>query len=245
LLISAVAANRPRSSLSAAFAWALRAGPVDHNPMIGTVKGEESSRERVLAPDELRAIWAATSPLAPHDRIVRLLLLTGARRQEVGGMAEAELDRARGLWLLPGERSKNGRQLEVPLSRQALALLPEPDGRSYLFGRGGRAPFSGWSRCKARLDQQIAAQGQALAAWRLHDLRRSFVTLISEHGLAPPHIVEAIVGHVSGHKGGVAGVYNRALYRQEKAAALQAWAGWLVTVVEGRAPAGNVVALRG
>jgi integrase len=217
----------------------------------------------VLAPDELRAIWEATSPLAPHDRIVRLLLLTGARRQEVGGMAEAELDRARGLWLLPGERSKNGRQLEVPLSRQALALLPEPDGRSHLFGRGGRAPFSGWSRCKARLDQQIArqraearlgrelAEGEtpapedALAEWHLHDLRRSFVTLISEHGLAPPHIVEAIVGHVSGHKGGVAGVYIRALYRQEKAAALQAWAGWLVTVVEGRAPAGNVVALRG
>jgi integrase len=106
------------------------------------------------------------------------------------------------------------------LSRQALATVadfPELPGRPYLFGRGRRAPFSGWSRCKERLDARITEQrGAPLAAWTVHDLRRSVVTTRAEQAIARPHIIEAVIGHVSGHRAGVAGVYNRAVYRAEK-----------------------------
>jgi integrase len=245
-----VGANRARANLSACFAWAMRAGLVDVNPVVGTVKGEEASRERVLALDELKAIWRATADLDNHDCIIRMLLLSGQRRQEVGGMAWAELSSDdRSLWTLPPSRAKNGRAHEIPLSRQAQAIiaeLPQSPGRPYVFGRGGRGPFSGWSRCKERLDARIAAQqGAPIADWHTHDLRRSAVTHMSEFGIAPPHIIEAVVGHVSGHQGGIAGVYNRAVYRGEKAVALQRWADWLEELVEAREPVGKVVALRG
>jgi integrase len=261
-----VGANRARANLSAAFVWAMKAGLVDHNPVIGTVKGEETSRERVLTPAELGAIWRATADLNGYDAIVRLLMLTGSRKSEVGGMTWAEIDRDRALWTLSGDRMKNGLPHEVPLGRQALAIVnefPELPGRPYLFGRGDRSPFSGWSRSKGRLDDRITRQRaeqrlgrpledgeepmaeDRLAAWTVHDVRRSVVTIMAEQAIAQPHIIEAVVGHVSGHKNGVAGVYNRAAYRVEKAAALQRWADWLEAVVEGREPASNVVALAG
>jgi integrase len=244
-----VGANRARANLSACFAWGMRAGRVDANPVIGAVKGEEASRDRVLSPAELRAIWRATAALDSHDIVVRLLILLGARRAEVGGMAWAELDRGQALWTLPGARTKNGLPHELPLSRRALELLaelPELRGRPYVFGRRGRAPFSGWSACKARLDARIAAaEGAPLPAWHLHDLRRSAVTHMAEHGLAEPHVIEAIVNHSSGHRAGVAGVYNKALYRQQKRVALQRWDDWLETATKERAQASRVVALAG
>jgi integrase len=237
-----VAANRCRAALSAAYAWAMRAGIVDHNPMVGSVRADERARSRVLSVAEIGAVWGATSSLDAHDRVVRLLLLTGARRAEVGGMHEGEVDRERGLWLLPASRVKNGRPHEVPLPRQALDLLPEANG-AFLFGRGGKAPFSGWSQSKARLDARIAAlRGEPMAEWHLHDLRRSTVTNMAEIGIEP-HIIEAVVNHASGHKAGVAGTYNHAAYRQPKREALQRWADWLLAEVAGGAP-GRVVPLR-
>jgi integrase len=263
-----VGANRARANLSAAFAWAMRAGLVDVNPLVGTVKGEEAPRERVLTPAELRAIWSATAELTGYDAIVRLLMLTGARRLEVGGMARDELDRERALWVVPAARTKSAREHEVPLSRQALAIIDEfPDlpKRPYLFGRGGRTPFSGWSRSKERLDERIARHRaeqrlgrplqngekpqdkDRLEAWTLHDLRRSLVTHMADReelGIEP-HIIEAVVGHASGHKSGVAGTYNRAAYREQKKVALQRWADWLEAVVKDQKLASNVIVLAG
>ena len=109
--------------------------------------------------------------------------------------------------------------------------------REFVFGRGGRTAFSGFSHAKARLDQAAG-----IASWTLHDIRRSVVTQMAEIGIEP-HVIEACVNHVSGHKGGVAGIYNRANYREQKHTALQRWADWLEALVEGRALAGNVVAL--
>jgi integrase len=244
-----VAANRARANLSAAYVWAIKAGLVEHNPVVGTLKGEEASRERVLSPAELAAIWHATAELSAHDAIVRLLMLTGARKSEVGGLAWPEIDKPMGLWLLSAERTKNKRPHEIPLSTQALAILrefPQLPRCDYVFGRRGQTPFSGWSRCKERLDARIAKQqGAPLREWNLHDLRRSVTTHMAELSIAPPYIIEAILNHVSGHKGGVAGVYNRAVYRQEKRKALQSWANWLEATVEGREPVGRVVAFAG
>jgi integrase len=139
-------------------------------------------------------------------------------------------------------------------------LLPEKrEGRDFAFGRGWKGGFSGFSRSKARLvaaigkhrareaghdPKKVDLEKWELPAWTLHDLRRTAGTHMHEIGVEP-HIVEAILNHVSGHKAGVARTYNRARYREQKKAALQRWADWLEVTVEGRAPASNVIALAG
>ena len=242
-----VVANRVRSTLSAMWAWGLTTGMIDgENPVANVPKpGMEAPRERVLTNAELTLIWQATGGDHDHDRIVRLLMLTGARREEVGGMAWAEVQAT--LWTLPSARSKNGLPHEVPLGPLALAQLPGrrkegPEGqqreRERVFGEG-RGGFSGWSRCKERLDGRLLAlrvkafekahgrkpEPDEIAApdWTLHDLRRTLSTWLNENG-TEPHVVEAVLNHVSGAaKRGVAGVYNKAQYREPKRASLARW----------------------
>jgi integrase len=238
-----IAANRARTYLSACLSWGMKQGLAEHNPVVGTeAPAEERRRDRVLSPAELVAVWKACEGHGEFGEIVRLLMLTGARREEVAGLRWSELDLDRALWTLPAARAKNEREHEVPLPRQAVALLAARDRvGEFVFGRHGRSPFSGYSRAKERLNQAL---GDAVASWTLHDLRRSAVTHMVELGIAP-HIVEATINHISGHKGGVAGIYNRANYREQKQAALQAWADHLEALVEGREPASNVVQMRG
>jgi integrase len=237
--------------LSAFYAWAISQGLADHNPVVGTTRvGVERDRERVLSPAEIRDVWRSAGD-EDHAQILKLLLLTGQRRGEVAGMRWDEINLDGAVWSLLAERTKNGRPHDVPLSAQATDLLkgiPVQDGRTLLFGKGSE-PFSGWSRAKSRLDGRIARQraqmrlgrpvgqderpkpGDALVPWTLHDLRRTVVTGMNEIGIAP-HVVEAVVNHVSGGaKAGVAGVYNRATYATEKRAALQAWADHLDRVL--------------
>ena len=242
-----VAANRARATLSAFYAWAIGHGVVDANPVIGTVPpGVERSRERVLSAMEVREVWDAAGD-REHGVIVKLLLLTGQRRGEVAGMKWGELDLDRAMWSLPPERTKNGLPHDVPLSLQAVAILRSikaRDGRELLFGHA-EGPFSDWSKSHERINARIACRraearlgrslepdeqpsvGDAIAPWTLHDLRRSVVTGMNELGIQP-HVVEAVVNHISGRaKAGVAGVYNRATYATEKRMALQAWADHL------------------
>ena len=154
------AANHVRASVSALFTWAIQSGLVEleSNPVAGTAKpGKEGSRERTLSADELLAIWAATSGRSDYDKIVRLLILTGARRGEVAGLAWPELNLDRAEWLLPAARSKNGREHLVPLSDPALAILrevPHRSGRALLFGEAER-PFSGFGRGFDRINARI------------------------------------------------------------------------------------------
>ena len=221
------AANRVRASLSAFFAWALREGLVESNPVVNTNKAVEGgSRTRVLNKDELRSIWNA---LADDDfgDIVKLLALTGQRRDEIGGLRwdEVELDQA--LISLPPERTKNRRVHDIPLSPPALAILKQrPRDREFVFGRRDSG-YQGWSGSKELLDQRVS-----IADWRLHDLRRTLSTMMHDELGIAPHIVEAVLNHVSGHRAGVAGVYNRALYAREKATALVRWADYLIAAVE-------------
>ena len=229
------ARNRVRSSLSAFFNWAVREGLLDANPVSGTAGADErGSRNRVLAQAELGELWAAL-PQGDFGEIVRLLALTGQRREEIGGLRWSEVDLDRGLIVLPPERTKNLRQHEVPLSIQARAIIerqPKRKGRDHIFGVG-EAGFSGWSKSKERLDQALLAKRKAadrttkpLPSWHLHDLRRTAATSMAELGVLP-HIIEAVLNHVSGHKAGVAGVYKLALYRDEVRKALQVWADHL------------------
>jgi integrase len=217
-----VARNRVRSALSAFFAWAVTEGLLENNPVQGTAKADEGgSRERVLTPDELRQLWRSLGDDRFSD-IVRLLLLTGQRRNEIGHLQWSEIDLKRKLIVLAPDRTKNGRQHEVPLSRQSLAVMerqPRRNSSGFLFSDA--QGFKNWDAAKARLDQRLG-----IAEYTLHDLRRSCATGMAELGVQPHHI-EAILNHVSGHKGGVAGIYNRAKYADEMRSALQRWADHL------------------
>jgi integrase len=237
-----VARNRVRSSLSAFFSWAVTEGLLEVNPVQGTAKLDEGgSRERTLTPQELAELWSVLDdePNAQFADIVRLLILTGQRREEVGGLRWSELDFGRALIVLPPERTKNRRQHEVPLSRQAKAILerqPKRKGRDFIFGIG-ELGFSGWSDCKARLDQALLAarrktnrKAKAMPDWRLHDLRRTCATMLGELGILP-HVIEQALNHVSGAKAGVAGVYNRSKMIDAVRQGLQRWADHIDGIV--------------
>ncbi|MFY9835462.1 MAG: site-specific integrase [Xanthobacteraceae bacterium] len=167
---------------------------------------------------------------------MRLLILTGQRREEIGWLEWDEVDLDRRVIALPPERTKNKRLHELPLSTQARAILerqPHRKGRDHIFGIGNGG-FSGWSDCKVHLDGAIldrrGRRAKPMPDWRLHDLRRTAATGMAELGVQP-HIIEAVLNHVSGHKAGVAGIYNRAKYADEMRSALQCWADHVEALV--------------
>src|SRR5262249_2716513 len=174
----------------------------------------------------LRKLWLAL-PSSHFGDVLRLLTLTGQRRDEIGKLQWSEVDLGRKLITLPPARTKNSRQHELPLSHQAVAILarqPRHNTSDYLFGKRG---FNDWGYAKQQLDQRAG-----IAPYRLHDLRRSCATGMAELGVQP-HIIEAVLNHVSGHKGGVAGIYNRAKYSEEMRAALQRWADHVEALIVG------------
>jgi integrase len=236
-----VAADRARTALSALYSWAIDCRYLDGNPTLGIrSRAKGGSRTRVLTEAELIEIWRACLD-DDHGRIVRLLILTGQRRAEVGNLRWSELDLEKRQVTLPEHRTKNGRAHIIPLGDEAVAILKgvaHSEGRELMFGRGAGG-FAGWSKAKRELDGRIAqARGvkeKPMPPWTLHDLRRSFVTHISEHGFAHPHVVEAIVNHISGAKAGIAGVYNRASYLAEKRQALELWGAHIAELVDGKA----------
>lgn len=227
------AGNRARAALSRLFSWAIEEGLTDANPVVGTRKpASETARDRVLTDEELRLVWRHAGA-GDYGAIVRLLILTGQRREEVAALSWEEVDPDTGLWRIGGYRTKNSRAHEVPLPPKAVAILrgiTRRDGRALVFG-SREGPFSGWSKAKASLDARIEGElGQALPLWRLHDIRRTVATRLADLGVLP-HVVEAVLNHVSGHKAGVAGIYNRSSYAAEKREALELWAGHIATLL--------------
>jgi len=221
----ATSRNRLRSSLSAFWAWAIAEGLCEQSPVTGTAKAEVAgSRDRVLTQEELRKLWRALTDNR-FSEIVRLLLLTAARRNEIGNLQWSEIDLTRKLIVLPPERTKNGRGLELPLSHQALAIIdrtPRRNSSGFLFSDANG--YKGWDQDKMRLDRRLG-----IVPWRLHDLRRTAATGMAELGVQPWH-VEAVLNHQSGHKAGVAGTYNRAKYAGEMREALQRWADYVSAI---------------
>lgn len=236
----AVTANRVRSAMSALFTWAMREGLALANPVANTNKRQEQPRDRVLTDTELSTVWRALDN-SEYGVIIRLLILTAQRRNEIAALRWSEIDFGRGIISLPGERTKNGKPHEIPMSNTVRSLLASrpKNGRDFVFGEGA-GPFSGMSQRKAMLDAKIAASnnGYDMAKWVHHDLRRSVATGMAEIGIAP-HIIEAILNHNSGHKGRIAGIYNRAQYGAEKAQALARWDEHIAELVS------NVTPIRG
>jgi integrase len=241
-----ISANRAQTALSSLYTWAMKEGLVDDNPVAKTNRpADEKPRERVLSEAELAAIWAAL-PDSDYGRIVKLLVLTGQRREEIGGLRWPEIDFDKRLISLPSERTKNKLPHDIPMSDSVFDILSGCERRDgdFVFGVRGKNPFGGFALGKQALDKAIKP---ALAPWFLHDLRRTCATAMAEEkkdkvGIQP-HIVEAILNHVSGHKAGVAGIYNRAAYAKEKREALTLWADYVLSLVEGTKR--KVVPLRG
>jgi integrase len=227
---SPIAADRARTAASAFFAWCIKAGYLDANPVVGAPrKSKPRSRCRVLDDAELAEVWHAAGE-GDYADILRLLILTGARREEIASLAWPEIDLNRCILTLPPERTKNGRQHVMPLSPQAVAILQARavwESRAFIFGLG-EGGFSGWSRCKVRLDGRIRRARQEagrtpMPAWTIHDLRRSVASGLAQLGVALP-VIERILNHVSGPSfGGVAGVYQRHSFEKEMRAAMKLW----------------------
>ena len=229
--------------MSKMFSWLVQHRRVDKNPCDGVHRPETpQARDRVLSDAEIVTFWRAADGVGePFGQLLKLLLLTGCRLNEVAGMRRAELSEDGTTWTLPKERTKNKRPHVVPLpplARDLLDSVKRIESRAGLmFTTTGETPVSGWSRVKGRLDEAMKAP-----LWRLHDLRRTAATGMAGLGVAP-HIVEAALNHVSGVRAGVAGVYNRALYTAEKKAAAERWASHVEGLVAGRKA--KVVPMRG
>ena len=255
----------------AAFSWAVKRGMMPANPFTDLPTPESTTkRNRVLSDGELGEIWrAAGEASSPYGTILRLLILTGQRCGEVAGIKWGEISEDLATWSMPGERTKNGEAHTVPLSAPARgllrALLPADadDARrtfADLSNAGALAlpgvvgtPFSGWSKSKAALDTAVvkagakaaAAAGTAPAAlvpWTLHDLRRTLATGLQRLGVRL-EVTEAILNHISGSRGGIAGVYQRHDSAAEKRAALDSWAAHVLAIAERRTPFVNVVTM--
>jgi len=230
-----VSRNRFRTSLSAFFAWAIREGLTENNPVSGTGKfSEGNGRDRVLSETELTQLLGALGEDDFSD-VVRLLILTGQRRNEIGGLRWSEIDWDRNLIILQPERTKNKRLHELPMSSQVRDILtrrralqhyaphmksdlaqakPTNGTDGFVFG----CRFTTWSTSKEWLDRRL----NGMQPWRLHDIRRSAATHLGELGVLP-HVIETILNHVFGHRAGVAGIYVRSKYQDQVREALQTW----------------------
>jgi len=222
-----------RAALSTFFRWALTMGIIEHNVVIGTPQpGRSEPRSRVLGDEELVAIWRACGD-DDYGRIVRLLILLGARRQEIGGITvdELDLESPQPTWTLPSERSKNHKAHTLPLLPMALDIIravPRMVSRRCLFGVHSDKGFAAWDK-----NQKALVARSGVSGWTPHDLRRTFSTRLHDPLNVEPHIVEALLNHYSGHRTGSAGVYNQAKYLPQMRTALALWEDHLRTLVAG------------
>jgi integrase len=243
-------ANVTRASLSGFFGWCVTQGLIEENPVRGSRIAETKERERVLTIPDLVAVWRACNQVTicggAYRDIVRLLILTGLRREEIGGLRFDEIhdDRIE----LPPSRTKSRRAYVSPLSGPALAVLqpwvarsatvPAP-GSPFVFGSH---PFVSWSLGKRMLDKVLAAAGVKLESWVLHDIRRSVATGLGNELGTLPHVIEAVLNH-SGHKADelfkidtkLRQTYNKSPYEKEKRTALLAWADHVMAAIHDRA----------
>jgi integrase len=248
---SPIMANRTLATIRRMFGWFVERGVIEASPCAGIrAPAAELSRDRILSDDELRAVWSASGAIGhPFGPLVRLLLLTGQRREEVTGMRWTELDLERRLWTLPRERVKNDSEHTVPLSPAAVAILealPRIGRSPFVFTTTEKTAVSGHSRAKVRLDDEILHAARAAAAakgrdpaevkawprWTFHDLRRTAASGMARLGVQLP-VIEKVLNHSSGSFAGVVGVYQRHSFADEKRAALEAWGRFVEELVRG------------
>jgi integrase len=175
---------------------------------------------------ELLSLWTIEGNLNyPWGAILKLLMLTGARLKEVSEVTWDEISLEEQIWSIPSSRTKNSRPHQIHLSTQAIQILrslPSVKDQSFLFSTNGVRPVSGFSKAKKRIDLLSGVDN-----WRFHDLRRSFATYTTEKLEIPPVVIDKVLNHVSGAVKGVAAIYQRGEYLEQRREALQAWGDYL------------------
>ncbi len=220
-------ANRLLTNIKRFFNWCIERGELEHSPAAKVrPPSKKVSRDRVLSENELAEVWQAASETPyPFGPMFQLLILTGQRRNEVARAEWNEFDLEAGTWTIPASRAKNGQKHIVHLGDEALALLagiPRLESSPYLFTTTGTTPVSGFSKAKVALDQACG-----VTDWRIHDLRRTFATVTTGNLGIAPHVIDKVLNHVNGAVKGVAAVYQRAQYMDERRATMEAWGGYL------------------
>jgi integrase len=233
----------------ACYGWAMKRRRLVVNPFAGlpVIQGANPSRDRVLTDAEVGAIWRASGGMGlPFGPLVRLLLLTAQRREEVAALRWSELSADLSTWALPAARAKNGRAHVVHVAEPARAILasvPRIAGQDLVFSVTGTTPPSGFSKAKLALDAAIAKEfGADVAGWRFHDFRRTAVTWLAGAGF-PPHVADRLLNHVGGSIQGVASVYQRNEFLAERKAALTVWGAHVPQCGAGAVAADNVAVL--
>ena len=226
-----VGTNRALAAGRKMFNWAIEQGYLTISPFQGIrAPVKENSRDRVLTEDEIGLFWTGCDSMGwPFGPLFQLLLLTAQRRGETAAIRWCDLDLDAKSWTIPKEMTKSHRSHVVPLSPQAMDVIeaiPRIEGSEYLFSTNLRRPVSVFGKAKANIDD-IAGFND----WRLHDLRRTAASGLAEISISP-HIIEKILNHATGQLGGLAGVYNRYQYLDEKREALHAWGSRIQQVIE-------------
>jgi integrase len=225
------------SCLSKFLGWLVARRLAKSNPCTGLARpSAPRPRERTLSDEEIRCFWYACNAIgSPFGPLCQLLLLTGARRDEVSRMTYDELADDGVIWILDGSRTKNRRPHTIPLSPLARECITSVQrirsDAGYIFSTNGETPFSGFSKAKRRLDCLVCEMlGDGMPPWRLHDLRRTAATGMARAG-ADLHVIERTLNHVSGSFGGIVAVYQRHKFETEVKRALEAWANLLLEIV--------------
>jgi integrase len=240
-----IAANRVLAAVRKFFNWCVARDIIADSPCAGVKPPTaERARDRVLADDELkRVLQAADKVGGMFGPLVKLLALTGQRRDEIARLRWEEVDLEKRVLTLPAERTKNNQPHEIPLSNAALAVLesvPRVTGSPFVLTNGGASPASGYSKGKRRLDALLP---EDMPPWRLHDLRRTAASGMARLAINLP-VIEKVLNHASGSFAGIVGVYQKHSFADEKRAALEAWGNFVTALVESK-PASKVVRLRG
>lgn len=235
-------ANRVLAYMKAFFGWAVGRGYLESNPAAAITKpSREVTRDRTPSLAELVEIWIAAGELGyPFGPVIRLLILTASRRDEIGGMQLAEVSlpsgQEEGSWTLPSCRSKNGRAIRLPLAPLARATLEQAIAQrtmdsSFVFTTTGRTSISGWSRAKARIDERVRMRRRSLGVvedmpdWRIHDFRRAFATAACDLLGVDPAVADRCLNHTgAATTSTVARIYGRSELFEPRREALSRWA---------------------
>jgi integrase len=241
------ARNHATAAVRKMFSWAAERDPDLANPALGLAMNKTTERDRVLSDFEIKQIWIASDQLiSVFSPFLKILLLTAQRRNEVAGMTWSELEGLdKSVWRIPATRTKNGLAHEVPLSKMAASILKQiPRLGDHVFTNDGKTSISGFSKFKHSLDTAIITLRQnnygkidehddkfkLVEHWTLHDLRRTAATIMAKRAV-PPHVVERMLNHVSGTISGVAKIYNRHEYWDERGAAAETLADYIVKII--------------
>ena len=202
----------------------------DFNPPIVRGMRRQSphaqARTRTLTDDEIRAIWRAAETDGTFGALIRIALLTAQRREKVRTMRWDDISDA-GEWTIsraPREKETGGVLVLPDVAREIIHAQPRLGDNPYVFAGRGDGPYNGFGKSKARLDGKLP---EGTAGWTVHDLRRSARQLMSRAGVSSEH-AERVMGH---RISGVAGVYDRHSYRDEKADALRKLATLIDSIV--------------